>query len=136
MDEVSRRIRLSAAAAVCLLLACAGVGAKPQDKTADAGGEETVYASGQVDVKAVVKLSASDIPSGEGCRDRQGSVILRAVLRRSGEVTDIEVRRKSGCRDFDERAIRAVKKTKFTPAQKDGVAVSQYHMRQFTYRLW
>lgn len=131
-----RHTLTSVLAAACFLLTCAGSGAESQDKTADASGDDPVYASSQVDVKAVIKLSEYDIPSGDGCKERQGLVLLRAVLRKTGKVTDVEIRQPSGCEVFDQRAIKAVKKIKFTPAKKDGVLVSQYHMHQFTYRIW
>jgi protein TonB len=136
---MSRRFRhtlTSALAATCFLLTCVGSGAGSQDTTGDASGDDTVYASSNVDVKAVIKLSEHDIPSGEGCKERQGLVLLRAILRKTGKVTDVEIRQTSGCESFDQRAIKAVKRIKFTPAKKGGVAVSQYHMHQFTYRIW
>jgi TonB family protein len=131
-----RRALASALAAACLLLTCSGGGAETQEKTAGAGGDDAVYTSSKVDVKAVVKLSEYDIPSGEGCKERRGLALLRAILRKTGEVTDVEIRQKSGCEEFDRRAVKAVKKIKFTPAKKGGVPVSQYHMHQFTYKIW
>ena len=131
-----RRTLTPALMAACLLLTCSGGGAQTRGRTADAGGDDAVYPSSKVDVKAVIKLSENDFPSGEGCKERQGVALLRAILRKTGEVTDVEIRRQSGCDVFDRRAVEAVKKIKFTPARKDGVPVSQYHMHQFTYRSW
>ncbi len=54
----------------------------------------------------------------------QGTVTLRVVLAASGSVTNISVVR--GLPDgLSERAIEAARRIKFTPAQKDGHAVSQ-----------
>lgn len=131
-----RHILTFVLAAACFLLTCAGGGAKTQDKTADAGADDPIYSEHQVDVKAVFKLSDSDYPSAEGCAERQGAVLLSAVLRKTGKVTDVEIRQKSKCEEFDQRAVKIIKKIKFTPAKKGGVPVSQYRLHQFSYRIW
>jgi TonB family protein len=51
-------------------------------------------------------------------------------------VTDVVVTEKSGCENFDEKAVRAVQKLKFTPAKKDGSDVSQYLLMEFHYSAW
>lgn len=53
-----------------------------------------------------------------------GTVVLRAVLASSGQVTNIRVIRGLP-NGLTEQAIAAAKKVKFTPAMKDGQAVSQ-----------
>ena len=95
--------------------------------------DDVAYASSRVDEKAAVKLGVNDIPSGQGCEQSRGVALLSAVLRRTGEVTDVSVRQKSGCEEFDRRAVQALKRLKFKPARKGGVAVSQRHLHQFTF---
>jgi hypothetical protein len=51
-------------------------------------------------------------------------------------VTEVEVRRESDCKKYQERAVKSVRKVKFKPAQKGGVAVSQYAMFEYNYRVW
>jgi TonB family protein len=61
-----------------------------------------------------------------------GTVRLRAVLNASGAVTNITVVK--GLPDgLTEKAIMAARKIKFTPAQKDGRAVSQYVTLEYTF---
>jgi TonB family protein len=68
---------------------------------------------------------SSDCPDGV-------VLFLKAVLHKSGKVTDIQVVKPINC-SFQEKAIKSVRKIKFTPAIKDGVAVSQYQVLQFNF---
>lgn len=54
----------------------------------------------------------------------RGKVVLSAVLCRSGKVTDVQVVEGLPF-GVTERAVEAVRGAKFTPAEKDGQAVSQ-----------
>jgi TonB family protein len=60
-------------------------------------------------------------------------VVVRAVLHKSSDVRQVELVEKSGCNSYDEDAIRAVGKMKFTPALKDNQRVSQYQVFEFQY---
>src|SRR5688572_26096342 len=108
----------------CVLLNPSGA-AKPQDKPADPGEAERIYKPSEIDEKPVVDKRSRDenVPTAQGCEGR-GTVLLRAVLRKSGKVTDVKVIEKGKCDVFEERAIKATQRTKFKPAKKDGVAVS------------
>jgi TonB family protein len=121
-----------------MLLTCAIAEAKRQDKPVDPSSDDHVYTQREVDQKAVVdrKSRLANLPSGHDCRAQQGTVALRVVLRKSGVVTDVVVTEKSGCENFDEKAVRAVQKLKFTPAKKDGSDVSQYLLMEFHYSAW
>jgi TonB family protein len=121
-----------------MLLTCAIAEAKRQDKPVDPSSDDHVYTQREVDQKAVVdrKSRLANLPSGHDCRAQQGTVALRVVLRKSGVVTDVVVTEKSGCESFDEKAVRAVQKLKFTPAKKDGSDVSQYLLLEFHYSAW
>jgi TonB family protein len=121
----------------CLSVASAGE-ARPQEPQPAAGEEDRVYRQSEVDEKAVLdrKSWRANIPKGYRCGERQGTVRLRVVLHKSGEVADVAVSSKSNCEEFDRTAIKAARKVKFTPAKRDGVAVSQYSLFEYNYRIW
>ena len=118
-----------------LLLVSAGGTAKQKDGSTDAAAADKVYGTSSVDEKAVVDWRRFDEnrPSGVGCGEARGQALVRAILRKTGEVTDVEVREKSACEEFDQRAVGAVKRLKFKPAKKDGIAVSQVFYLLCTY---
>ncbi|MGH9966756.1 MAG: energy transducer TonB [Pyrinomonadaceae bacterium] len=60
-------------------------------------------------------------------------VSVRAVLRKSGKVTETELLKGSGCSSYDTDAIRAVRNLKFNPALKDNRPVSQYQRFEYQY---
>lgn len=60
-------------------------------------------------------------------------VAVRAVLRKSGKVTEAELVKGSGCSSYDTDAIRAVTNVKFSPALKDNRSVSQYQIFEYEY---
>jgi TonB family protein len=64
-----------------------------------------------------------------------GTVVLRALFSESGEVKDVRVisRLPYG---LTERAIEAARQIKFTPAIKDGRAVSQYIQIEYEFNLF
>ncbi|MGX9986779.1 energy transducer TonB [Soonwooa purpurea] len=58
---------------------------------------------------------------------------LRFVVERDGTVSDVKIIQKSGNNDFDNEAIRNVKKLKkWKPGKKDGEAVRSYYGIPFT----
>lgn len=75
------------------------------------------------DVSRPAKIITFPRPAGEPEGEREGEVkgrvVLRAVLCRTGEVTDIEVveRLPEG---LTEKALEAAKRIKFTPAERRG----------------
>jgi TonB family protein len=64
-----------------------------------------------------------------------GTVILRAVFSKSGQVEKIYVLRKLP-HGLTEAAITAARGIKFEPAQKDGQAVSQYLQLEYNFNLY
>jgi TonB family protein len=100
--------------------------------------EDRVYSGKEVDVKAKVIRPLDNTPApGTDCRSRMRLlVVVRAVLHKSGDVRQAELVEKSGCKSYDEDAVRAVGKMKFTPALKDNRRVSQYQVFQFQYSLF
>ena len=97
--------------------------------------EDRVYSAKEVDVKAKVIRPLDNTPApGTDCRSRMRLlVVVRAVLHKSSDVRQVELVEKSGCNSYDEDAIRAVGKMKFTPALKDNRRVSQYQVFEFQY---
>jgi len=65
----------------------------------------------------------------------QGTVLLRAVFSKDGEVTNIRVitRLPHG---LTEMAVRAARAIKFSPALKDGHPVSQYMQLEYNFNLY
>ena len=103
-------------------------------------GEQTDYnktfSPSQVNVKARI-LSRPEPQYTEEARKNQvsGTVVLRAVFSSSGQVTGI--RAVSGLPNgLTERAIAAARQIRFTPAMKDGHAVSQYIQIEYNFNLY
>ena len=73
-------------------------------------------------------------PEGDGDWEEKGRVVLRAVLCRTGEVTDIEVVK--GLPDgLTEKAVEAAKQIKFEPAERRGQKVSQRAVFEYNFRV-
>lgn len=100
-----------------------GLKNNPQtDSSSDVG---TVFAPQEVTNKAMIVLRQEPQYTEEARRGRvSGTVVIKAVLSRSGKVTNIEAV-KSLPRGLTEKAIEATRQIKFIPARKDGVIVSQ-----------
>jgi TonB family protein len=97
-----------------------------QDRPTVIKQKDVVYQQQEVDVKAVIDRRTIKHPSGRSCKDSDVKVVLRAVLHKSGKVTDVEILESSSCKSFQNAAIETTHNLSFTPARKNGVAVSQY----------
>ena len=88
--------------------------------------EDKVYEPSEVTRKAKITLKPQP-PYTEKARENEieGTVILGAVLRANGEVTDIEVVQDLPY-GLTEECIKVARKIKFEPALKDERRVSQY----------
>ncbi|MFN2513982.1 MAG: TonB family protein [Pyrinomonadaceae bacterium] len=113
---------------------------KPRPTTAeksekDEPAEDKIYSAKEVDVKAKVIRLLDDPPKpGADCPGRMRLVVsVRAVLRKSGKVTETKLVKESGCSSYDQDAIRAVSNVKFNPALKDNRPVSQYQVFEYKY---
>ena len=97
--------------------------------------DDRIYSAKEVDVKAKVIRILDDPPKpGADCARRMRLVAsLGAVLRKSGKVTEAEILKDSGCRSYDEDALRVVRNVRFNPALKDDRPVSQYLKFEFQY---
>lgn len=103
--------------------------------TTTAGGDK-IFAPGEVDQKARI-MSKPEPTYTEEARKNQvtGTVVLQVVLSESGEVTNI--RAVSGLPDgLTERAMAAARQIRFTPAQKDGKAVSQRVRIEYNFNIY
>ena len=73
-------------------------------------------------------------PEGEGDWEERGRVVLKAILCRTGEVTDIKV--VEGLPDgLTEKAVAAARQIKFTPAERRGRKVSQRAILEYNFRV-
>ena len=99
-----------------------------------------IYEMKEVDTRAVILLAIKPAFTPEAKKKNvSGAVMLSVVLAQSGRVENIEVI--SGLPEgLTEKAIEAAQQIKFTPAIKDGRAVSQrafveynfnYHKKKF-----
>lgn len=100
------------------------------------GDYNRVFSGKEVTSKARV-LSKPEPQYTEEARKNQitGTVVLRAVFTSSGQVTGI--RAVSGLPyGLTERAIAAARQIRFTPAMKDGHAVSMYIQLEYNFNLY
>jgi TonB family protein len=119
-------------------------GGDPNDGGGGAGGGRgnngedlnRIFNPKEVTQKARI-LSRPEPQYTEEARKNQvsGTVVLRAVFSSSGQVTNI--RTVSGLPyGLTERAIAAARQIRFTPAMKDGRAVSQYIQIEYNFNLY
>jgi len=102
-----------------------------QESSAQPG--EKVYQPSEVSRKARITLKPPAQYTEEARkRDIRGRVILRVVLRASGDITDIEVI-KGLPYGLTEECIKVAHRIKFEPAVKDGQKVSQYVDAQYVF---
>ncbi|HKP47444.1 MAG TPA: energy transducer TonB [Pyrinomonadaceae bacterium] len=123
-------LSFSALTVIAVVFLTAAIG---QDKSSDVIADK-IYSSSQVDKKAVLDKVRweRNAPSPTGCKGA-GTVRIGAVLRKSAKVTNVSVIEPGVCAKFSEKAAKAVEHTKFTPARKDGAAVSMYWTFEFNY---
>jgi TonB family protein len=100
------------------------------------GDYSRIFSGKEVSSKARV-LSKPEPQYTEEARKNQitGTVVLRAVFTSSGQVTGI--RAVSGLPfGLTERAIAAARQIRFSPAMKDGHAVSMYIQLEYNFNLY
>jgi TonB family protein len=100
------------------------------------GGYDRVFSGKEVSSKARV-LSKPEPQYTEEARKNQivGTVVLRAIFTSSGQVT--QIRAVNGLPfGLTERAIAAARQIKFSPATKDGHAVSMYIQLEYNFNLY
>jgi protein TonB len=74
-----------------------------------------------------------DYPSEARAAGKQGTVVLKVVIRADGTVADVEVLR--GEEPFVSSAVKAVKGWRYTPARYKGQAITVYRIIQIPFKL-
>ena len=94
---------------------------------------DDVYRGREVDVKArIVELPQPRYTKAARKNGIAGTVVLKVVFSKTGEVTNIRV--VSGLPDgLTEQAIEAAKKIKFTPATRNGKPASMWMQLEFNF---
>ena len=83
----------------------------------------------------ILSRPAPDYPRRARARETQGTISLRLLLASSGKVEHIAVIK--GLPDgLTEEAIKAARKIKFVPAEKDGRKVSQWATIQYNFSIY
>ena len=95
--------------------------------------DDKVYTITEVDVKAKITNKLEHLPQHKRDCPEAVEAKVRAVLHKSGKVTEVIVTESSKC-SYDEEVVKVVKKLKFTPALKDGQPVSQYLVLEYNTR--
>jgi TonB family protein len=105
-------------------------------KSQTTGGSENLYKGTEVTLKAqVTKKPEPKYTKIARKHQITGTVIIRCVFSKTGEVTNIHVI--SGLPDgLTDRAVEAAKKIKFIPATKDGHPVSMWMELQYNFNLY
>ena len=110
-----------------------GLGGAPGDNPNEA---DRVYSSPEVTTRARV-LSKPEPQYTEEARRNQitGTVILRVVFSRSGEVTNIRAIQTLSD-GLTEKAIVAARRIRFVPATRNGQTVSMYMQLEYNFNLY
>lgn len=96
---------------------------------------EEIYTSKMGIINPAITHKQKPLYTEEARREKiQGDVILSAVLRKDGTITDIKVVRGLGY-GLDEEAIKAASKIKFIPGTKNGQAVNVRARLEFAFQL-
>ena len=97
--------------------------------------DEKVYRMNEVDQK--VEITRKPEPSTDGsCQQSAGLTSVWTVFHKSGKVTKAQIKSSSGCRQFDENALKAARGIKFKPAVKDQQAVTVATIVEYQYRVY
>jgi TonB family protein len=113
-----------------------GKGGAPGGDNPNPDDPDRVYSSPQVTTRARV-ISKPEPQYTEEARRAQitGTVILRVVFSRTGQVTNIRpVQSLSG--GLTEKAIAAARQIRFVPATRNGQAVSMYMQLEYNFNLY
>jgi TonB family protein len=110
-----------------------GIGGAPGDNPNEA---DRVYSSPEVTTRARV-LSKPEPQYTEEARRNQitGTVILRVVFSRSGEVTNIRAIQTLSD-GLTEKAMAAARRIRFVPATRNGQTVSMYMQLEYNFNLY
>ncbi len=97
---------------------------------------DEVFPARELQLKAIIlfKLPATYTDEARA-RKLNGTIVLDAVFRATGEVTDIRIRKGLGS-GLDEQSIEATKAIAFLPAMKDGKPVSQRLILEYNFNIY
>lgn len=111
-------------------------GVTAQSAPIDDSDPNQIYNGRQVTQKARI-LSRAEPQYTESARKYQvqGTIVIRAVLSKDGEVTNIKAV-KALPHGLTQKAIAVTRQIKFTPAIKDGRQVSQYIQIEYNFNLY
>jgi TonB family protein len=114
-------------------LGCCGPGGSQGSNTDD---PDSVYPPRQVSERARVLAKPEPQYTEEARRNAvTGSVVLRVVFSRTGEVTNIRALQSLPF-GLTERAIAAARMIRFRPATKDGLPVNVYMQLEYNFNLY
>jgi len=83
----------------------------------------------------IVQQGAPEFPESARKKKRGGTVTVSLIVETNGLPSDIQVVESAG-KDFDEQAIKAVKKYVFKPALKDGQPVRYALAVEVDFRIY
>lgn len=106
--------------------------APPADAPKPRAATQAVLPAGSLQVSHRVLPSYPMIARRHGL---EGTVVLRLLVKETGNVGEVVVDAPSGCADLDKAAIEAVRKWRFVPATRGGVAVAVWIRQPVTFRL-
>ena len=111
-----------------------GVGGNRGNGPREIGGGE-IYTPSMGIRNPIVTYKQKPLYTEDARRDKiQGQVVLSAVLRRDGTITDVKVVRGLGY-GLDEEAIRAATKIQFIPGKKNGELINVKVRLEFVFQL-
>jgi TonB family protein len=94
-----------------------------------------VYKGKEVTRRAKIKsYPAPEIPKDKRAAEVEGQVVLDVVACKDGRITNVEVVQRQPY-GTTEAAIKAARKVKFRPAEKDGHVVSQRIRFEYSFRM-
>jgi TonB family protein len=76
-----------------------------------------------------------DYPADALQERRQGTAVVRILISREGNVVQAEIYTSSGTPSLDESALTAVRRWRFAPARRDGIAIEQKALAPVPFRI-
>ena len=114
----------------------AGVGGLPQEPEARRAVMGKVMGiQGPVGERKIVFSQLPTYPAWAKQQGIEGDVLLKFWVSPEGLVSNVEILRFSGFRDFDERAARSLRNWRFEPLAMDEARVEQWGTVPFKFRL-
>jgi len=125
---------------VCFLAGVSAFAQTTENRCVNENGK-VLHVGNGVKPPAVIFKKDTDVqekkPSEEkkGKKSFEGTTVVNAIVGSDGQVCDAKIVRSAG-KDFDEKALEAVKQWKFKPAEKNGKPVAVYLNLEITFHLY